>query len=155
MSERINLPKEKFESVVEKGWEILVGTTLEGVPLESTPFDAGSFQMLGLCFMRSPEKTLLLTCRSREPVARAVASSLFDDPEDEVTREELDDAFAELTNIIAGNTRSMLPENYDSDLPMVVSGEGLKVSLGDTKTLLRTFFRGASGIIEITVRTNF
>lgn len=56
-------------------------------------------------------------------LARIVASSMFEMPDDDLTRDEIDDAVGEVANMIGGNIKSLLPGPSQLSLPTVGFGD--------------------------------
>jgi chemotaxis protein CheX len=54
--------------------------------------------------------------------ARTFAAAMFGMPEDEVSEEEVSDAVGELTNMVGGNIKGLLPQPSQLSLPVVASG---------------------------------
>lgn len=82
--------------------------------------------------------------------ARLVASVLLETPEDEVTGEDVTDAFGELVNIVGGNVKSALPGPSSLSLPLVSQGE---VSIGarGVQIVAEAALEWYSELFEITV----
>lgn len=60
--------------------------------------------------------------RAPESVARTAAAAMFMMAEDELSEAEIGDALGELTNMIGGNIKSLLPEPSRLSLPSVTEG---------------------------------
>ena len=63
---------------------------------------------------------VLLACPAQ--LARTAASAMFDLPAEQLTDEEVADAVGELTNMVAGNVKSMLPGPSRLSMPAVTVG---------------------------------
>ncbi len=71
---------------------------------------------------------------SSRALVRRAASIMFDQPEDTMTREDELDVIGELTNVIAGNFKALIPGNSSLSLPTIVEGSDYQVSTVDVKT---------------------
>jgi chemotaxis protein CheX len=83
-------------------------------------------------------------------LARTVAATMFDSTPDVVTDAEVVDALGELTNMIGGNIKSLLPAPSHLSLPSVVHSIGLASIPGFTP-LSRVAFLAAAEPIFITI----
>jgi chemotaxis protein CheX len=63
------------------------------------------------------------------PLARTVASAMFDLPAGQLTDDEVADALGELTNMIAGNIKSLLPGPSSLSMPAVTAGASYTVRI--------------------------
>jgi chemotaxis protein CheX len=63
------------------------------------------------------------------PLARTVAAAMFDLPADRLTDDEVADALGELTNMIAGNVKSLLPGPSSLSMPAVTVGASYTVRI--------------------------
>jgi chemotaxis protein CheX len=63
------------------------------------------------------------------PLARTVASAMFDLPADRLTDDEVADALGELTNMVAGNLKSLLPGPSGLSMPAVTAGTSYTVRI--------------------------
>jgi chemotaxis protein CheX len=63
---------------------------------------------------------VLLACPAQ--LARTAASAMFDVPAEELTDDEVADALGELTNMIGGNVKSLLPGPGRLSMPEVTVG---------------------------------
>lgn len=71
---------------------------------------------------------------SSRALIRRAASIMFDQPEDTMTREDEHDVIGELTNVIAGNVKALIPGTNSLSLPTIVDGSDYRVSTLDVKT---------------------
>lgn len=86
-----------------------------------------------------------------EGMGRQAASSMFATPHDGVTTQDLQDALAELTNVVGGNLKGLLPPPCQLGLPVVVEGSDYRMQLpGSTQTITRRF-RCNDDIFEVVV----
>jgi chemotaxis protein CheX len=70
---------------------------------------------------------VLLACPAQ--LARAAAAAMFDRPAEELTDDEVADALGELTNMIGGNIKSLLPGPSLLSMPAVTVGASYTVRI--------------------------
>ncbi len=66
------------------------------------------------------------------PAVRAAAARMFSVPEAELTNEDLRDALGELTNMVGGNIKTLLPGSEFISLPTVIEGSDYGVARLDS-----------------------
>ncbi len=105
-----------WHSVLER--QVEVGSGPEGIREQPE-------RMLGSVFISgSWHGAVSLHCS--QSLARQAASKMFNLPEESVDLELTRDALGELTNIVGGNVKSLLPSPSQLSVPMVQpAGEGL------------------------------
>ena len=67
------------------------------------------------------------------PLVRRAAAIMFSVPENELTPEDERDVIGELTNVIAGNIKALIPGENSLSLPTIVEGTDYQVSTTDVK----------------------
>jgi chemotaxis protein CheX len=75
--------------------------------------------------------TVTLECPA--DLATTAAATMFGMEEDELGREEVDDALGELTNMTGGGIKSLLPGSCTLSLPTVVEGNDYSVKVPGTE----------------------
>ncbi len=77
-------------------------------------------------------------------VVRAAAARMFSVPEAELTDEDLRDALGELTNMVGGNVKTLLPGSEFISLPTVIEGSNYGVARLDSDIVAETqgFYEG-------------
>ena len=93
----------------------------------------------------------MISIRSRYSDAAAIASHMFAIPVDELTREEIHDAFAEIANITGGNIKGVLPGMSSLSLPTIVEGSDYEIVLATRSPTLAMQFESEGTMIEIKV----
>jgi chemotaxis protein CheX len=81
---------------------------------------------------------VVLDCAS--DLARAAAGAMFDTDLTKVGLLEMQDAIAELVNMIGGNFKSLLPETCYLSLPSVVEGSDYSTRVPGSKLIMRAEF---------------
>ena len=72
------------------------------------------------------------------PAVRAAAARMFSVPEAELTNEDLRDALGELTNMVGGNVKTLLPGSEFISLPTVIEGSNYGVARLDSDVVAQT-----------------
>ena len=123
---------------------------IEAQPLEDPTPDPGDHPVVGCIHFAGPWKgALLLGCAPQQAAAFA-AELVGIEPPDEVN-DDVRDAIGEITNMIAGNLKSMLPAGTELSAHSVVEGKSftLKVCGGNETMQLR--FNSDRGPFSITL----
>jgi len=71
-------------------------------------------------------------------VVRAAAARMFSVPETELTDDDLRDALGELTNMVGGNVKTLLPGSEFISLPTVIEGSNYGVARLDSDVVAET-----------------
>lgn len=85
------------------------------------------------------------------PLARRMTAVLFDRAERDVTLEDVRDALGELTNMVGGNVKALLPAPSRLSLPTVVEGADYAVTVPGTKPAGVVSFRTGGEILVIRI----
>jgi chemotaxis protein CheX len=97
-------------------WSSFTGTAI-GSATEEVTLDAGDVTVGRVGVMGPWRGCVLLACPTQ--LARTAASAMFDLPAEQLTDDEVADALGELTNMIAGNIKSLLPGPSRLSMPAV------------------------------------
>ncbi len=84
-------------------------------------------------------------------VARRAASIMFSTEPQQTTISDLQDAIAELVNIVGGNIKALLPETCFLSLPAVVEGGDYSARVPGSKLLSRVAFGCEGNAVSITI----
>ena len=85
------------------------------------------------------------------PLARRIAATLFDRAEGEVSLDDVRDALGEITNMIGGNVKALLPAPSRLSLPTVVEGADYAVTVPRTKSAGVVVFRAGAEMLVIRI----
>ena len=88
------------------------------------------------------EGTVTVDCSV--PLAMTAAAAMFGMEIDELAKEEIDDAWGEITNMTGGGIKSMLPGSCKLSLPTVIEGTGFTINVPGTR-LVRDLSYTAAG----------
>jgi chemotaxis protein CheX len=84
------------------------------------------------------EGAVMVQCAAA--LARRSAARMFDVPEDELSREMVNDALGELANMLGGNVKSFIPGACRLSLPAVVNGRDHSVAIPGSRMVKRLAF---------------
>jgi len=116
-------------AVLESTLAALLGMTLEPLPGDSVLY--GSSQLAGAVHIAGAwNGTVLLACS--EPLGRRAASLMLGVPPESVALTDVHDALAELTNIVGGGIKGLLPSPSMLSLPTVTCGTHYQVHVPRT-----------------------
>lgn len=125
---------EDVAAVTQEVWSTLLGLDLHPAATSTVPSPSvtGCVQITG-----EWEGAVLLSCS--EQFARTATEAMF--MTDEVTEDDIIDAVGELTNMVGGNVKSLLPGPSQLSVPSVASGEKYTMHVPGT-TLLHQLVLG-------------
>lgn len=86
-----------------------------------------------------------------QPVARGAAAAMLQMPDTDVTPTDLNDVASELTNMIGGNLKSLLPGPSFLSLPTIVSGRDFGVQVRDAENIDDVTLVCDAGPIQVTL----
>jgi chemotaxis protein CheX len=92
-----------------------------------------------------------VTVHCPETLARKATGAMFEMPEEEVGAEEVQDALGELTNMTAGNVKTLLPEGCALSMPSVAEGTDYKLTVPGGEVQIQTCFMHADEPFLVTV----
>lgn len=132
----MHLSSDDVAQIVQEVWSSMLGLEVDPVDIEvekGEPSVAGSVGVTGAT-------DCLISLEISEAGARQLAAAMFGLGEDDVSDDDIGDTVGELTNMVGGNIKSLLPEPSTLSLPVVASGKipTLKV-VGGTELLKQTF----------------
>ncbi len=83
------------------------------------------------------------------PLARRLTAALFALPADGVGTEDVRDALGEITNMVTGNIKALLPSPSRLSLPTVVEGADYAVTVPGTKPAAAASFRAGEHLVVV------
>ena len=86
-----------------------------------------------------------------QPVARAAAAAMLQMSAADVTPTDMTDTASELTNMIGGNLKSLLPGPSFLSLPTIVSGRDFGVQVRDAESIEDVTLVCEAGPIQVTL----
>ena len=85
------------------------------------------------------------------PLARRMTATLFDRAEGDVSLDDVRDTLGELTNMVGGNLKALLPAPSRLSLPTVVEGADYAVTVPRTRPAGVVSFRAGAEILVIRI----
>jgi len=128
----------ELEQIVATVWAAMLGVEVE--PSDPTAHAGEGCPMTGCVqIMGAWEGAVVLTCPA--PLVRRAAAGVFGIGPAEVTQELARDLLGELTNMVAGNLKALLPEVSHLSLPAVTDGTDYDVRLLGSRLVCCAGFR--------------
>ncbi len=106
--------------------------------------------MIG-CVQITGEWEGAVTLYCPEVLARNIAGIMFGMSETEVADEEIQDTVGELTNMMAGGIKALLPSPSFISLPSVAEGIDYKLTIPGGKIAIQTSFMCEEEPLQVTV----
>jgi chemotaxis protein CheX len=117
---------EQIVGITQDVWSSFTGKSI-GSASEEVALDAGDVTVGSVAVTGDWQGCVLLACPTQ--LARTAASAMFDRPAEQLTGDEVADALGELTNMIGGNLKSLLPGPSRLSMPAVMVGASYAVRL--------------------------
>lgn len=119
MTQELFATDEQIVGITQDVWSSFTGKAVAAGPGD-VPLDAGDVTVGRVAVTGGWRGWVLLACPTR--LARTAASAMFDRPAEALTDDEVADALGELTNMIGGNLKSLLPGPSRLSMPAVTVG---------------------------------
>jgi chemotaxis protein CheX len=134
----MDIGETEIREVVRSIWESVLGWDAEPTaPLEinrgSHAFRTGFIQIAGAW-------EGAIVCIASEEMLRSAAALIFETPSDDVTIEMVHDALGELTNMVGGNLKALLPGPSFLCLPAVIEGADYAVCVPSAQSIAESGF---------------
>jgi chemotaxis protein CheX len=110
---------EEILGITRDVWESFTGRTIELADDKVRP-DDGDVTVGCVTVTGAWQGSVLLACPAQ--LARMAASAMFDLPTEQLDDEQVGDALGELTNMISGNIKSLIPGPSRLSMPTVTVG---------------------------------
>ena len=135
----MHLSSDDVAQIVQEVFSSMLGLDIEPVEIEVDHAGAAVAGSVGV----SGATDCLISMEMQEQAARAVAAAMFGLDAPDVSDDDIADAVGELTNMVGGNIKSLLPEPSTLSLPVVAHGRipTLKV-VGGKQLLNQAFLSG-------------
>jgi chemotaxis protein CheX len=141
---------EQIHAIAQEVWESLLGLSLQPHPLGP---DAPALQgqsMTG-CVHVSGEWNGSVFLQCGVEVAAALAEAMFAADPGTLSEDEVGDALGELTNMVGGNVKSLLPAPSSLSVPSIAVGSSCSVRVPGAVLLDRVVLVCAPGPLHISV----
>jgi chemotaxis protein CheX len=129
-------------------WETTLGRPIEA---ETSGILANRPRSMAACIQIAGawNGAILLDCPIE--VARLAASAMFSTDTDKLTVPDLQDAIAELVNMLGGNIKALLPGGCFLSLPAVVEGGDYSARVPGSRLINRIAFVCAGSVVSLTI----
>jgi chemotaxis protein CheX len=135
--------------LVETIWTVVLGCDVRPAPWPNcTAFEEDVLTgMVGIT--GSWEGIVALQCS--ETLARRAASIMFEQEPELLTIDQLEDALCELTNILGGNFKALLPPLCQLGLPSVVKGNSDSQAFAGDRVVTKLAFESSGLVFTVVI----
>jgi chemotaxis protein CheX len=119
MTQELLATDEQIVGITQDVWSSFTGRPVDAGPGDAA-LDGGDVTVGRVAVTGGWRGWVLLACATR--LARTAAAAMFDRPAETLTDDEVADALGELTNMIGGNVKSLLPGPSRLSMPAVTVG---------------------------------
>ena len=128
----MHLSSDDVAQIIQEVWSSMLGIDVEPVDMtrpETNDAVAGSVGVTGAT-------DCLISMEMGGPGARRFAATMFGMSDEEASDDDIADGIGELTNMVGGNIKSLLPEPSTLSLPVVAQGKSPTLRVPGGKPLL-------------------
>ena len=143
----MHLSSDDVAQIVQEVFSSMLGLEIEPVEIEIDNSGAAVAGSVGV----SGATDYLISMEMQEQAARAVAAAMFGLDAPDVSDDDIADAVGELTNMVGGNIKSLLPEPSTLSLPVVAQGESPTLKVVGGQNLLSQTFVVGDGLVLVSV----
>lgn len=129
-------------------WEATLGIQIEAV---SSQPPSSKRRSTAACIQITGAWNGAILLDTPDSVARRAASAMFNTDASKVQVTDLQDAVAELVNMVGGNVKALLPETCYLSLPAVVEGGDYSTRVPGSQVLTRVFFSSEGESVTISI----
>ena len=141
---------EHITEIAQEVWESFLGMSLLPHPLGADAPALTGRTVTG-CVHVSGEWTGSVFLQCDVELAAAAAEAMFAAEPGSLTADEIGDALGELTNMVGGNVKSLLPAPSRLSVPSVAEGESYTVRVPGATLLDRVALVCASGPVHVSI----
>jgi chemotaxis protein CheX len=141
---------EQITEIAQEVWESFLSLTLLPHPLGPDAPAITGRHMTG-CVAVSGEWTGTVFLACDPELAAAAAEAMFAADPGTLTVDEVSDALGELTNMIGGNIKSLLPAPSRLSVPSVAEGESYTVRIPGARLLEQVVLVCSAGPLQISI----
>ena len=127
------LTKENVREITQNVWTSMLNLDVTGEETAIIAKADGNILMGCVQITGAWEGCVILECSAT--LARHCAAAMFGTELDATSEQEVQDAFGELTNMVGGNIKSILPIPSQLSLPVVAEGRGFKFAVPSSKEI--------------------
>ena len=141
---------EQITEIAQEVWESFLSMSLLPHPLGPDAPALEGQTVIG-CVHVSGEWTgsVFLSCHVE--VAAAAAEAMFAADPGSLSTDEISDALGELTNMVGGNIKSLLPEPSQLSIPSVTAGTNSHVFVPAARPALEVPLRCGEAVVRVTL----
>ena len=145
------LSKHQILEISQEIWESLLGMEIEASDATGNAFADSKRTVTGFVNIGGAwEGTILLEVS--DTLSKRFAAEMLGVSAEEVTEQDVADALGELTNMVGGNIKSLLPAPSNLSIPSVAEGSDYSIWAPGTDLLAQVTLRCAGQPMLITVR---
>jgi chemotaxis protein CheX len=145
------LSKHQILEISQEIWESLLGMEIESSDAAGNAFADSKRTVTGFVNIGGAwEGTILLEVS--DSLSKQFAADMLGISLDEVSSQDVADALGELTNMVGGNIKSLLPAPSNLSIPAVAEGADYSIWAPGTDLLAQVTLRCAGQPMLITVR---
>ena len=132
---------EEIEQIVTSIWMSILDLPIAAALEDSNAAPSFGTRTLTGCVQFTGEFEGAALVHTTAALARRLASVMFMADEDSLSLEEVQDALGEISNMIAGNIKPLLPGPARISLPSVVEGQDYTVIVPGSRSVCRASFQ--------------
>ena len=134
----MEIGQNQIQEVVRSIWESVLGWEIEPSPTPEIPRGSGGFLTAFIQIAGAWEGAVV--CISSTELVRRAASVMFRMKPEELSTDLLYDALGEMTNMVGGNLKALLPGPSFLCLPAVIEGSDYNVCVPSAMPMTETSF---------------
>lgn len=145
----MHLSNDDVVAIVNEVWSSMLGLPVEPLDLEERPKIEGPAVSGSVGVSGATD--CLICVEMDAAAARQFGATMFGLAEDEASDDDISDAVGELTNMVGGNIKSLLPEPSSLSLPVVAQGNSPTLKVPSAKKLLDSTYVCGEHLLAVTV----
>lgn len=143
----MHLSSDDVAQIIQEVWSSMLGIDVDAVEMarpETKDAVAGSVGVTGAT-------DCLISMEMAAEGARRFAATMFGMSDEDASDDDIADAIGELTNMVGGNIKSLLPEPSTLSLPVVAQGKSPTLRVPGGKPLLEAGYIADGFAMYLTV----
>ncbi len=145
----MNFQEQDIREITEAVWSNVLSTSAEVA--ETEPLRALAGKVFTGCVQISGAWEGAVTIRCSPVLARTVAATMYELGATEPSGDEVRDALGELTNMVGGNIKALLPGTTHLSLPIVAEGDKQSLRISDSDPVCTVWFASHGEVFAVTV----
>jgi chemotaxis protein CheX len=147
----MTLPEHHVRTVVRTIWSTQLGLEVQDCPEVETETDDAVSPTMTASIQISGDSHGDVRLRCSRELVRKAAGIMFELPEDRLSIADERDVIGELTNVIAGNIKALIPGSNSISLPTIVEGSDYTVSSVDVASIEEHAFSHEGEVFVVTI----